>query len=104
MCTIETNIFSTPMDISNMRIKCPECNEKATVYSRATVTDEVNTVYARCKNTQCKKYQCGFAATVSFSHWIDPKVASVQLAFTTMFEHLPPNEKKNMLKSLENQL
>ena len=83
-----------------MRIKCPKCQEKATVYSRANTAGDINSVYARCTNSECEKFDHSGVFHVAFSHWVDPKAAATQMAFQLMFDQLPKAEQDNLLVSL----
>ncbi|MDP2548886.1 ogr/Delta-like zinc finger family protein [Oceanobacter sp. 4_MG-2023] len=83
-----------------MRIKCPCCGKKATVYSRALTTDDVNSVYARCVNTECQRFDHSFVSHVAFSHWIDPKAAAMQMTLTHLFDQLPASDRMAMAAEL----
>lgn len=87
-------------EVSAMRIKCPKCQEKATVYSRANTADDINSVYARCKNPECEKFEHSFVSHVAFYRWIEPKSAAVQMTFEMLFDQLPKAEQDNLLENL----
>lgn len=84
-------------EVSAMRIKCPKCQEKATVYSRANTADDINSVYARCNNPACEKFDHSFVSHVTFSHFIDPKSASLQMTFELLFDQLPQPDRDELL-------
>lgn len=84
-------------EVSEMRIKCPKCQEKATVYSRANTADDINSVYARCSNPECEKFDHSFVSHVTFSHFIDPKSASLQMTFELLFDQLPQPDRDALL-------
>lgn len=86
--------------VSAMRIKCPHCQQKATVYSRALQSDDVNAVYARCTNGDCEKFDHSFVSHVAFSHWIDPKAAAMQMTLTHLFDQLPAADRRAMAAEL----
>ncbi len=87
-------------EVSEMRIKCPDCQHKATVYSRANTSDDMNSVYARCTNRQCEKFDHSFVSHVAFSHWINPKEAALQLTFEMLFDQLPHANRAELVQQL----
>jgi len=87
-------------EVSAMRIKCPACQQKATVYSRANTADDINSVYARCTNRECEKFDHSFVSHVAFSHWINPKEAALQLTFEMLFDQLPHASRAEMVQQL----
>ena len=84
-------------EVSAMRIKCPACQQKATVYSRANTADDINSVYARCTNLECEKFDHSFVSHVAFSHWINPKDDALQLTLTFMLDQLPADQRRQVL-------
>jgi len=84
-------------EVSAMRIKCPCCQEKATVYSRANTADDINSVYARCTNPKCEKFDHSFVSHVAFSHWINPKDDALQMTLTFMLDQLPADQRRQVL-------
>ncbi|WP_221800538.1 hypothetical protein [Oceanobacter mangrovi] len=86
--------------VSDMRIKCPSCQKAMTVYSRASVTDTVNTVYARCQNHECD--HAGESATfdICFGHWISAKAAAAQMTLSHLFDQLPADERRALVADL----
>ncbi|MCD8522580.1 MAG: hypothetical protein LRY66_05975 [Saccharospirillaceae bacterium] len=84
-------------EVTDMRIKCPACQQKATVYSRANTADDINSVYARCTNHQCEKFDNSFVSHVAFSHWINPKDEALQLTLTFMLDQLPADQRRQVL-------
>ena len=93
--------FWVGYEVSDMRIKCPCCGEKATVYSRAASSSEVASVYAKCTNAACDKFDHSFVSHVAFSHWIEPEAAAVQNAFLFLFDQLPAQHQKELIKQLQ---
>lgn len=83
-----------------MRVKCPECQHKVSVYSRANTANDISTVYGKCQNAECKKFDHSGAFHVTFSHWIDPKAAAVQMTLEMLFDQLPAADQSNLLASL----
>lgn len=84
-----------------MRIKCPCCNGRAAIYSRAAVTDSVSNVYARCNNKACSRFAQGFVTQVSFAHWLDPKTENLQMALQFLLDHIPPDQRRQVLAQLQ---
>lgn len=80
-----------------MRIKCPCCNGKAAIYSRPTVTDDVSTIYARCKNTDCERFNQSFVSQLAFQHWIDPKQEALQMTLSFLMDQLPADQRRQVL-------
>lgn len=102
LCGYDVSEGQTPVTLEEnpMRIKCPECGEKAPVGSRSNTSAELATVYARCKNPECKRFDHTLVAHVSFSHWICPKEAAVQMTLADLFDKLPAASRREMAAEL----
>lgn len=80
--------------VGKMRIKCPCCNGKAAIYSRPSVTDDVSTIYARCKDRGCERFDQAFVSQLAFSHWIDPKQEALQMTLSFLMDNLTPEQRQ----------
>jgi ribosomal protein S27E len=80
-----------------MRLKCPVCKVKAVIHSHPSSPEEVSTVYAKCTNQSCDKNGHSFVTQVAFTHWVDPKVAAVQISLDLLFQNLPADAQKQFL-------
>lgn len=80
-----------------MRLKCPTCKAKARIYTHPASTEEVSNVYAKCTNSACEKNGHSFVTQVAFTHWVDPKVAAVQISLDLLFKNLPADAQKQFL-------
>ncbi len=95
--------FSCP-GVDDMRVFCPECKTKATIYSRTNLAEGTDAVYCRCVNSDCKKHTHSFVLHVSFSHFVEPRAAALQLTLSHLFEQLPAQDRADMLKQLTGSL
>ncbi|CCK75040.1 Phage transcriptional activator [Oleispira antarctica RB-8] len=82
---------------TKMRLKCPACKIKARIYTHPASTEEVSSVYAKCTNHSCEKNGHSFVTQVAFTHWVDPKVAAVQISLDLLFQNLPADAQKQFL-------
>lgn len=95
--------FSCP-GVDDMRVFCPTCEEKATIYSRTNLAKGTDAVYCRCINADCEKHTHSFVLHLSFSHFVEPRAAALQLTLSHLFEQLPAQDRADMLKQLTGSL
>jgi hypothetical protein len=82
-----------------MRLKCPECKNKAVIYTHPCSKDDVSSVYAKCTNQSCVKNGHSFTTQIAFTGWVDPKVAAAQMSLDILFQNLPADAQKQFLAS-----
>lgn len=91
-------------EIEDMRVTCPQCKELTATHSRAASKEPVSSAYARCRNEKCEKFDRVFVTQISFSHWVDVKVAAVQMSLDMMLDMLPEEARKEFLASKSEQI
>lgn len=77
-----------------MQIDCPQCGNKAIIYSRKKLDPKISTLYCGCKNPECAH---SFVMDLSFSHSISPGKLEKQSAAINYIRALPDVERQQFL-------
>jgi predicted RNA-binding Zn-ribbon protein involved in translation (DUF1610 family) len=79
---------------SAMQIDCPQCGDKAIIYSRKRLDPKVSKLYCGCKNADCAH---SFAMDLSFSHSTSPSKLEKQSAALDYLRALPLSERQQLI-------
>lgn len=78
-----------------MRINCPECDSKAYISSRKTLSREVTDIYCSCSSVECGHT---FVSTLSFKHTISPSKQKVDSLVGQLLKTLPYSQIQQILE------
>lgn len=77
-----------------MQIDCPQCGDKAIIYSRKKLDPKVSTLYCGCKNAECAHT---FVMHLTFSHSTSASKQESQNAAIDYLRNLPEAERQQLI-------
>ncbi|MDO6426217.1 ogr/Delta-like zinc finger family protein [Thalassotalea sp. 1_MG-2023] len=77
------------------RVNCPNCQSKAVVTSKETLSSHASHLYCSCTNTK----ECGatFRVTLGFDHYLNPPMASTAQMAAAYLKQLPREQQLDLL-------
>ena len=79
-----------------MLVRCPNCQAKARISSSSELSPTVRDLYCQCSDVK----NCGatFVMSLAFKHYLNPPASTTQQLAANLINHLPKEQRKELLQ------